>query len=147
MIPATVLSNGQFLHGRHPIQFSSACIIFCFSILNYLIQILSKNDSKVHPRLRLHSSTFRQNIFRYDIGAADDVSQILCNLVVTDVIDDDGFYVQEYTIHIGEPIYPDKEKNRNENIEYMMQKNSEVWKDIYEKTYNIPLKYADDKIV
>lgn len=85
----------------------------------------------------------------YIFAVKNNVPVLPCFITMedSDVIDDDGFYVQEYTIHIGEPIYPDKEKNRNENIEYMMQKNSEVWKDIYEKTYNIPLKYADDKIV
>ena len=62
----------------------------------------------------------------------------------TDVMDADGFPVQAYTIHIAAPIYPDKEKHKAENVEMMMKKNSEVWKEIYEKTYKIPLRYTCD---
>ena len=54
----------------------------------------------------------------------------------------DGFYIQEYTIHIGEPIYPKPELNHKQNMEYMAQRNFEVWKDIYEKEYQIPLSYS-----
>jgi len=65
----------------------------------------------------------------------------------SDVLDADGFCVQEYTIHISEPIYPDSTKNKKENIEYMMNRNYEIWKEIYEKTYNIPLQYTCDDVV
>jgi len=64
----------------------------------------------------------------------------------SDVLDDDGFCVQEYTIHVAEPIYPDKGKSREENIQQMMKKNFEVWKEIYEETYGIQLQYGE-KIV
>ena len=46
------------------------------------------------------------------------------------------------SIHVEKPIYPSKNKKRNENVEILMQKNYEVWKDIYEDTYKIPLKYT-----
>ena len=60
----------------------------------------------------------------------------------TDVLDSEGYPVQAYTIHVEKPIYPSKNKKRNENVEILMQKNYEVWKDIYEDTYKIPLKYT-----
>ena len=63
----------------------------------------------------------------------------------TDVVDGDGFPVQAYTIHIEKPIYPEKDKTKAENIEMIMNKNSQVWKEIYEKTYKIPLEYTCDK--
>ena len=53
----------------------------------------------------------------------------------------DGFYVQEYTIHIGEPIYPDPSLDLKANMEYMAKANFEVWKEIYEKEYGMPLEY------
>ncbi len=53
----------------------------------------------------------------------------------------DGFYIQEYTIHIGEPIYPKAELGLKENMEYMANANFEVWKEIYEKEYGMPLEY------
>ncbi len=63
----------------------------------------------------------------------------------TEVMDADGFPVQAYTVHIGTPIYPDKEKHKAQNAEMMMKKNSEVWKEIYEETYKIPLRYTCDE--
>lgn len=59
----------------------------------------------------------------------------------TDVVDGDGFFVQEYTIHVGKPIYAPKEGNRIEASEEMMKENYSQWKSIYEKTYEIPLSY------
>lgn len=64
----------------------------------------------------------------------------------SDIMGDDGFYVQEYTIHIAEPIYPDPEKSRPENAEMMRRKNYEIWKQIYEKTYQVPLEYTCGQI-
>ena len=39
-------------------------------------------------------------------------------------------------------IYANKEENSKQQINYLMQENYSLWKDIYEKTYNIPLEYA-----
>lgn len=85
----------------------------------------------------------------YMFAVKNNVPVLPCFITMedSDVVDDDGFFVQEYVIHIGEPIYPNPSKSRNENIRYMMDKNFEVWKDIYEKTYNVPLEYTCDKIV
>ena len=41
--------------------------------------------------------------------------------------------VQEYTINILKPIYPDKTKNKGENCQNMMEENYRVWKEVYEK--------------
>lgn len=57
------------------------------------------------------------------------------------VIDSDGFPVQEYTIHIAKPIYPQENFTRAENVEYMMNENYAEWKQIYEHAYRIPLQY------
>ncbi len=59
-------------------------------------------------------------------------------------IDDDGFPVQEYTIHIEKPIYPDSELSVRENSEKMAEENFAVWKSIYEREYGIPLSYTCD---
>lgn len=60
----------------------------------------------------------------------------------SDKIGDDGFPIQEYTVHISEPIYPDKNLSQRENTEKMLNKNYEVWKQIYEDFYKIPLEYT-----
>ncbi len=64
----------------------------------------------------------------------------------SDVVDDDGFFVQEYTIHVAPPIYPVAGKSKAENARNMMEQNFQVWKDIYEETYGIPLQYAEQVI-
>jgi hypothetical protein len=60
-------------------------------------------------------------------------------------LDEDGFYVQEYTIHIAPPIYPDPAKSKIENIDAMRDENYRIWKEIYEETYQIPLHYSCDE--
>lgn len=55
-----------------------------------------------------------------------------------------GLPVQEYTIHIAEPIYPDPNKSKSDNVKEMMEANFETWKNIYEDTYGIPLSYETE---
>lgn len=63
----------------------------------------------------------------------------------SDHIGTDGFPVQEYTIHVSPPIYPDKDLSLGENTTLLMEKNSEIWKKIYEATYMIPLTYTTEQ--
>ena len=60
----------------------------------------------------------------------------------SDVMGEDGFYVQEYTIHISPPIYPQQGLTHRRQAEMMMKKNYELWKEIYEAEYHIPLSYT-----
>ena len=62
----------------------------------------------------------------------------------SDVMGEDGFYVQEYTIHIAEPIYPDTSLPHRKRIEDVMNRNAAVWKEIYEREYHIALTYTTD---
>jgi lipopolysaccharide biosynthesis glycosyltransferase len=63
----------------------------------------------------------------------------------SDVLDDDGFYVQEYTVHFCEPIYPDPNKKRAQNSCEMRDKNYEAWKAVYEQNYGEKLTYSCDE--
>ena len=63
----------------------------------------------------------------------------------SDVLDQDGFFVQEYTVHFCEPVYPDPDKRRAQNVKEMLDKNYEAWKEVYEKTYNKKLTYLCDE--
>ena len=54
------------------------------------------------------------------------------------------FPIQEYTVNIAEPIYPDENLSTRENMEIMLNKNFEVWKQIYEDFYGIPLEYTTE---
>lgn len=63
------------------------------------------------------------------------------------IIGDDGFPVQEYTINISKPIYPDDNLKVWQNSEIMKKKNFDVWRKIYEDFYKKPLKYTTKKSV
>ena len=82
----------------------------------------------------------------FNFAASNKVPILPCFITMedTDVMDGDGYPVQAYTVHVGAPIYPDKDKTKAQNIEMMMKKNTEVWKEIYEKTYKVPLTYTCD---
>ena len=53
----------------------------------------------------------------------------------------DGYPIQEYTVNVFAPIYPDPNKSKDENIDDMMHENERLWAECYEQTYGIPLKY------
>lgn len=73
------------------------------------------------------------------------VIPIFITMQDSNIIGDDGFPVQEYTVNIEKPIYPDENLPKKENIEIMKEKNFEVWKNIYEEFYQIPLTYTTEK--
>ena len=60
----------------------------------------------------------------------------------SDLLDKFGFPVQEYTVHIEDVIYPDKNLTSKENVDYMKNKNYELNKQTYEKVYNTKLVYS-----
>lgn len=63
----------------------------------------------------------------------------------TNKLDKDGDFIKAYTLHISEPIYPKKELSVKENAKYLQSENDRVWKEIYERTYHIPLTYTTQK--
>ncbi len=83
----------------------------------------------------------------YTFAAKNKVPVLPCFITMedTDVMDGDGFPVQAYTIHIAPPIYPEQQKSNAENAQMMLNQNYEVWKEIYEKTYQKPLTYSCDE--
>jgi lipopolysaccharide biosynthesis glycosyltransferase len=80
-------------------------------------------------------------------AAKNDVPVVPCFITMrdSDVMGEDGFPVQEYTVHIGAPIYPDENAGYRQNTDSMMKKNFEVWKQIYECEYDMPLVYTTEK--
>lgn len=82
----------------------------------------------------------------YIFAAKNNVPVLPCFITMkdSDIMGEDGFFVQEYTINIGKPIYPDENKKYGDKISELMEKNAEVWKEIYEKSYQMPLAYTTD---
>ncbi len=64
----------------------------------------------------------------------------------SDRIGEDGFPIQEYTVFIEKPIYPKKGLSEREQTNDMRERNYQVWKDIYEKFYGIPLTYTTENV-
>ncbi len=60
----------------------------------------------------------------------------------SDVLDPDGFYVQEYTVNILPAIYPDTSLPRAEAIKKMKDENYRAWVKTYEDFYGKPLVYS-----
>ena len=79
----------------------------------------------------------------YSFAAKNNVPVLPCFITMrdSDIMDDDGFFVQEYTVHISEPLYPDPSLPYKANVEKLRQQNYKLWKDIYEKEYQMPLIY------
>ena len=83
----------------------------------------------------------------FKLAARNNVPVIPIFITMEDskLIGEDGFKIQEYTINVEEPIYPDEKLTEKENTEIMKQKNFETWKNVYEKFYGIPLEYTCEK--
>ena len=60
----------------------------------------------------------------------------------TEKIDNDGFYVQRYTLHVMEPIYPDLSKDFKVAKEELRQKDYEMKIKKYEEVYGEKLDYT-----
>ena len=56
----------------------------------------------------------------------------------------DGFPVQEYTPHIGKPIYPDASFGRIAAREKLCRENYAFFRETYESVYGIPLVYTTE---
>lgn len=79
----------------------------------------------------------------YKFASRNNVPVLPCFITMkdSDIIGEDGFPVQEYTIHIGKPIYPNSQLSVIENAKEMKKENYDLWKEIYEDNYDLPLQY------
>lgn len=73
------------------------------------------------------------------------VIPIFITMEDSNIMGEDGFPIQEYTINIGEPIYSNEKLSDRENTETMKEENFKVWKEVYEEFYKIPLEYTTKK--
>lgn len=83
--------------------------------------------------------------FLFAVKSKVPILPIFITMNDSNIIGQDGFPIQEYTINILPAIYPDKNKSDKQNIEELMNKNYSMWKDVYEKTYGIPLTYSTEE--
>lgn len=79
--------------------------------------------------------------FKFAVNANVPVVPVFITMENSDIIGGDGFPIQKHTIHILEPIYPDKSKNKKEDIERIKDENYKAWVKTYEEFYKQPLKF------
>ena len=70
---------------------------------------------------------------------------IFITMTDSDVIDGDGFPVQEYTLNILPAIYPDESLPTVERKEKMRRENYDAWVKVYEEFYGKPLVYGEEE--
>ena len=63
----------------------------------------------------------------------------------SDVIGEDGNPVQEYTVHVGKPIYPNASLSSKENIKMIRDLNYQFCVETYEKVYGKAVEYKTIK--
>ncbi len=81
--------------------------------------------------------------FTLSIRNKTPIIPIFITMEDSDVLDGDGFFVQEYTIHILPAIYPDETLTNIEAKEKMKKENYEAWVKVYEDFYKTPLVYSE----
>ena len=105
-------------------------------ILIYPEQAMWWNYKKPRP--------LKDGAFRFAIKSNVPILPTFVTLKDSSKVDDQGSFVQEYTLHILKPIYPKKELSLKENITYMKEENFKALKEVYEITYQNELRYKED---
>ena len=82
--------------------------------------------------------------FRFAVKNNVPVLPCFITMQDSDIMGPDGFYVQEYTIHISKPLYPNTELSKSEQIQDLLDRNYNEWKNIYENTNGIKLEYSTE---
>lgn len=82
--------------------------------------------------------------YRFAAECSTPILPMFITMNDSESIGNDGFPIQEYTLHILPAIYPDENKTIKENAEDMKNKNYEAWKKVYEDFYGIPLTYSTE---
>ena len=81
----------------------------------------------------------------YEMAVRADVPIVPCFVTMRDAaVTADGEHVQEHTVHVGAPIYPDKSLPKRERAERMMQENFAFNKRTYEEFYGVTLQYETE---
>ncbi len=82
----------------------------------------------------------------FEIAVKSNVPVVPCFITMEncDKLDADGLPTQAYTMHIGDPIYPDHTLGKRERAERMREQNTDFCKQTYESFYNTPLTYTTE---
>ena len=87
----------------------------------------------------------KNGAFNFAARSKVPVIPIFITMEDSNIIGEDGFPIQEYTVNISEPIFPSNKLNEKNNTIMLRDKNYEIWKNIYEDFYGVPLEYDIDE--
>ena len=87
----------------------------------------------------------KEGAYRFAAKNNVPVLPIFITMQDSDILGDDGYPIQEYTIHIEKPIAPDASAHYRDNMRMLMEKNAAVWKELYERAYSMPLVYTTEQ--
>ena len=83
--------------------------------------------------------------FKYAYKSNVPVVPCFITIDKTSIVGEDGFYIQAYTIHFFEPIYPNLNVNIKDATEELSKQNYQLWKEKYEEVYKKPLRYGEEE--
>lgn len=83
----------------------------------------------------------KEGAFRFAAKSMKPVLPLFITMEDSDRLDEAGFPLQAYHVHILPPIFPSPTLSVRENSAAMRQKNEQVWKETYEAVYGLPLSY------
>lgn len=87
---------------------------------------------------------FKNGAFHYAVKFNVPIIPLFITFRSSGKFEKDGLERKYFTVNIMPPIYPREDLSKAENIEYMKNKNFELCKEIYEKTYGKKLKYGEN---
>lgn len=105
------------------------------TILIYPEQAMWWNYKKPRP--------LKNGAFRFAVKCNCPIVPAFITMEESGKKDSAGFEIPAYTIWFLPPIYPKQNLSLKENIEYLKNENYRVWKELYEKVYNTPLRYGE----
>jgi hypothetical protein len=103
-------------------------------ILIYPEQSLWWNYRKPKP--------LKNGAYKFAVKNQVPVLPIFITMEDGDVIEENGFPRQEYTVFIGKLIYPQAGLTERGQVAAMRDENFRVWKEIYESFYGVQLEYT-----
>ena len=103
-------------------------------ILMYPEQYMWYNYKKPRP--------FKDGVYKFSYKFNTPVIPCFITMQDSNFFDADGLPVQEYTINIMPPIYPNLSNNQKDEVKRMKELNFNLCKQVYENTYNKKLTYS-----
>ncbi len=132
-----------------PLSSNKEVMVECFKAVNHF---LKKGDFVlVYPEQALWQNykkprPLKEGAFRFAVKANVPVIACFITMENTEFLDSEGEFVQAYTLHILDVIYPKKDLSYKENVAYLQKENERLMKEKYEEVYGEKLTYLTEEV-